>query len=76
LHLIGLSTGFQFGAACFFTGAALMGLGAYKALFHDKNYVRSALETLILGSACAAVAFLVGRAVASFGMDSDLFTYS
>jgi len=69
LFVSGMSTNVQFAVACLFTGVALCGLGAYKACFHDKNYIRSALETLLLGSACASVAFLVGRAVATLGED-------
>jgi len=49
--------------ACAITGVALFGLGAFKAHFSDKRYLRSAVETVILGGCCAAVAFLLGRIV-------------
>eukprot|EP00308_Calcidiscus_leptoporus_P001776 CAMPEP_0119379928 /NCGR_PEP_ID=MMETSP1334-20130426/54740_1 /TAXON_ID=127549 /ORGANISM="Calcidiscus leptoporus, Strain RCC1130" /LENGTH=298 /DNA_ID=CAMNT_0007399581 /DNA_START=27 /DNA_END=923 /DNA_ORIENTATION=+ len=59
--------------ACVVTALALFGLGAFKANFHDKFYLRSGVETMVLGGACAAVAFFVGRAVASFADTSELF---
>jgi len=62
----GLEDHTLFAVACLITAFALLMLGAFKARFHDKAYLRSGLETLLLGGACASVAFLVGRAVASF----------
>ena len=59
--------------ACAITGVNLFGLGAFKARFHDRMYVRSGIETLILGSVCAAVAFYVGRLVAQFAAINELF---
>jgi len=59
-----------FVVACVVTALALFGLGAFKARFNEKFYIRSGLETLVLGGACASVAFIVGRLVASFaGVD-------
>merc|ERR1712046_62273 len=55
-----------FTVACFATGISLFGLGAFKARFHDKQYLSSGVETVLLGGACAAVAYYVGRAVAQF----------
>ena len=55
-----LSVNDLFVVACAITGCCLLVLGAVKAKFHDKNYLRSGLETLALGGA-AAVAFYVGR---------------
>ena len=55
-----------FSVACLVTAVALFGLGAFKASFGDKAYLRSGAETLALGGICAAVAFLVGRAVSGF----------
>ena len=40
----------------------------------DKRYLLSGLETTILGSACAAVAFFVGRAVSSLAARHELFS--
>ena len=44
-----------------------------QAMFNDKKYLWSAFETLLLGSVCATVAFVVGRAVSSFGGELELF---
>ena len=62
-----------FCVACFITAAALFGLGAFKAKFHDKAYVRSGVETTLLGGVCAAVAYFVGRAVSHVAVASELF---
>jgi VIT1/CCC1 family predicted Fe2+/Mn2+ transporter len=64
-----LDTSSMFAIACVVTGACLVALGAFKASFHDKQYLRSGVETVVLGGACAAVAFAVGRAVS--GMTSE-----
>merc|ERR1711935_868187 len=48
------------------TAIALFGLGAYKARFNEKFYIRSGVETVVLGGVCATIAFVVGRFVASF----------
>ena len=69
----GLSPTQLFYIACVITAINLFGLGAFKARFHDKQYVRSGLETLLLGSACAAVAFYIGRWVAQFAGETELF---
>ena len=55
-----------FVVACVITAFALFGLGAYKARFNEKYYLRSGVETLVLGGLCALIAFVVGRFVASF----------
>mmetsp|Transcript_40282 Transcript_40282/g.106133 ORF Transcript_40282/g.106133 Transcript_40282/m.106133 type:complete len:262 (-) Transcript_40282:482-1267(-) len=57
--------------ACFITAAALFGLGAFKAHFSDKRYMRSAVETVFLGGCCAAVAFLLGRLVEGFAREGS-----
>ena len=62
--------------ACLFTAVALFGLGAFKASFGDKAYLRSGAETLALGGVCAATAFLVGRAVAGFAEHSLVQLYA
>lgn len=59
--------------ACGVTSVCLLALGAFKAQFHDKQYLRSGLETLLLGGACAAVAYFVGQAVAGFTSTHALF---
>ena len=69
-----LDTARLFAIACVVTGLCLFGLGAFKARFHDKQYLRSGVETLLLGGACAAVAYFVGQAVSSsLGIHSALF---
>ena len=50
--------------ACAVTAVALGCLGALKANFHDKLYLRSAIETVVLGGLCAGVAFGLGRIIA------------
>ena len=65
-----------FSVACLFTAVALFGLGAFKASFGDKAYLRSGAETLALGGVCAATAFLVGRAVAGFAEHSLVQLYA
>ena len=62
-----------FYVACGITALNLVALGAFKARFHDKQYLRSGLETLALGGACAAVAYYVGQAVAGFAGVAALF---
>jgi len=69
----GLSQHGLFLVACAITAINLFGLGAFKARFHDRQYVRSGLETLLMGGACAAVAFYVGRAVANLSGINELF---
>ena len=61
-----------FNVACVVTALSLFGLGAIKAKFADKQYMRSGVETVLLGSGCAAVAYFVGRAVSpAVGGDGD-----
>ena len=67
-----LDTHDLFTIACVITGICLIGLGAIKAKFHDKAYIRSAVETLLLGGACAAVAFYVGKALSAFATLDEL----
>ena len=62
-----------FVVACSITAFSLFGLGAFKARFHDKRYVRSGVETVLLGGVCAAVAYYVGRAVAAWSGLEELF---
>ena len=70
-----LETTALFQCACVITGLCLVGLGAFKAKFHDKQYIRAGLETLVLGGVCAAVAFYVGRLVTSFAGESELLAH-
>lgn len=52
-------------AACVITSITLVALGAFKAHFAHRRYLRAAFETLLLGSACASVSYYVGQAVSS-----------
>ena len=63
----------MFAVACCVTGTCLLSLGAFKARFHDKRYMRAGLETLLLGGACASVAYFVGQAVSSLTGLHELF---
>jgi len=47
-------------AACIVTGLVLFLLGSIKSNFSRTNWILSGLETLILGGACAIVAFTIG----------------
>ena len=67
----GLSDHDLFLVACAITALTLFGLGAFKAQFNDKFYLRAGLETLILGGVCATVSFIVGRCVASYAGDAE-----
>ena len=69
----GLESDQLFSVACIITGINLLGLGAFKARFNDKQYIRSGMETLVLGGVCAAVAFFVGRAVSQYAGVHELF---
>lgn len=59
------SHNFMLVAASVVTSVALGLLGAFKAYFANRKYLRSALETLVLGGMCAAVSYTVGAAIAS-----------
>mmetsp|Transcript_9769 Transcript_9769/g.26553 ORF Transcript_9769/g.26553 Transcript_9769/m.26553 type:complete len:342 (+) Transcript_9769:100-1125(+) len=52
-------------AACTVTSVTLFALGAFKAHFAHKKYLRSGLETLMLGGACATLSYNVGLALSS-----------
>lgn len=52
-----------FVAACVVTGMVLFGLGCLKSMFSASTWFISGLETLLLGGACATVAFTVGQFV-------------
>jgi len=66
MFIPGLTEHELFLVACVITAIALFGLGAYKARFNEKFYIRSGVETVVLGGVCATIAFVVGRFVASF----------
>jgi VIT1/CCC1 family predicted Fe2+/Mn2+ transporter len=49
--------------ACVITGLTLFCLGSLKAKFGAAHWLRSGLEMLVLGGACATIAFVIGRLV-------------
>jgi VIT1/CCC1 family predicted Fe2+/Mn2+ transporter len=53
-------------SACFVTGIVLFLMGTTKSLFSSQNWFHSGMETLMLGGACATVAFTVGQLVGGF----------
>ena len=52
-----------FVAACIVTGMVLFGMGCVKSIFSASHWLICGLETLLLGGACATVAFTVGNFV-------------
>lgn len=52
-----------FTAACVVTGLVLFGMGCVKSMFSAANWLICGLETLLLGGACALVAYTVGQFV-------------
>lgn len=58
-----LDESFLFVAACVVTGIVLFFLGSIKASFSASNWFISGSETLLLGGACATVAFTIGHYV-------------
>jgi len=67
-----LDESFLFVAACIITGIVLFFLGSIKANFSNSNWFLSGSETLLLGGACATVAFTIGHYVNGLlGEDAD-----
>ena len=54
-----------FAAACVITGAVLFLMGCVKSLFSTSRWYLCGLETLLLGGACATVAYTLGQFVDS-----------
>lgn len=52
-----------FSAACIVTGLVLFGMGCVKSMFSASNWFICGFETLLLGGACATVAYTVGQFV-------------
>ena len=52
-----------FSCACVVTGISLFVLGSVKSIFSNGNWFLSGAETLLLGGACATIAFWVGLLV-------------
>ncbi|KAG7364283.1 mevalonate kinase [Nitzschia inconspicua] len=62
-----------FKAACIVTGMVLFLLGSIKSNFSRSNWMYSGLETLLLGGACATMAYTIGKYVNDLvGEDEDV----
>ena len=60
-----LSAEYLFTAACVITGCVLFFMGSIKATVTSQHWFQAGLETLLLGGACATVAFTIGMFVES-----------
>ena len=52
-----------FVSACVVTGVVLFIMGCVKSMFSASNFMVSGMETLMLGGACATLAYVVGQKV-------------
>jgi DNA damage-binding protein 1 len=62
----GLGEGALFVSACVVTGTVLFFMGCIKSWFSTQHWFRCGAETLLLGGACATVAYTVGQLVNSY----------
>jgi VIT1/CCC1 family predicted Fe2+/Mn2+ transporter len=68
-----MSEGELFVSACIVTGMVLFFMGSVKSFFSNQQWFIAGMETLLLGGACATVAFTIGQLVKSvYGDDADL----
>lgn len=58
-----LDEGVLFTSACIITGAVLFFMGSVKSFFSKQHWIRCGMETLLLGGACATVAYTIGQVV-------------
>mmetsp|Transcript_20512 Transcript_20512/g.44419 ORF Transcript_20512/g.44419 Transcript_20512/m.44419 type:complete len:278 (-) Transcript_20512:108-941(-) len=64
---------YLFLSACVVTGVVLFLMGCIKSFFTAQQALQSGLETLLLGGACATVAFTIGQVVQrGLGYDGDI----
>jgi DNA damage-binding protein 1 len=56
-----------FGAACGVTGVVLFFLGSLKSKFGTHHWFMCGIETLLLGGACATIAFGIGQLLSKMG---------
>ena len=61
-----LDEGSLFIAACVVTGAVLFFMGSVKSFFSTQHWFQAGMETLLLGGACATLAFTIGQYVQQF----------
>lgn len=75
LFVQGLDQEQLFIVATITTITALFVLGAFKARYGDRRWLRAGIETAVLGGVCAAVAYLVGAWMSSFAASTQLMAY-
>jgi VIT1/CCC1 family predicted Fe2+/Mn2+ transporter len=63
-----------FRSACCVTACVLFLMGSVKSLVSAQHWFRAGLETLLLGGACATVAFTIGQLVERWASDDSLPT--
>lgn len=56
----GTFSGSAFPAACALTGIAFFAIGAFKSRFTDQHWLSGGLETLVIGTVAALMAYLIG----------------
>jgi vacuolar iron transporter family protein len=61
-----LGAEYLFTSACIITGCVLFFMGAIKSWFTTQHWAHAGTETLLLGGACATVAFTIGQVVESW----------
>ena len=57
----GLALNLAFAISAIVTGVAFLGVGIGKGITLDRAFLRSGLQTLLMGGGAAAIAYLVGR---------------
>lgn len=62
MYFTGLND-YLFETACVITGVVLFIMGSIKSAFSSSNWVYCGLETLVLGGACATIAYTVGQTI-------------
>lgn len=58
-------------SACIVTGITLFFMGSVKSYFSPQHWMSAGMETLLLGGACATVAFTIGQFVQHIAGDHD-----
>ncbi|MGJ8655688.1 MAG: VIT1/CCC1 transporter family protein [Akkermansiaceae bacterium] len=56
----GIFSGSAFPAACVLTGISFFAIGAFKSKYTDQHWLSGGLETLLIGTIAAAMAYLIG----------------
>jgi DNA damage-binding protein 1 len=61
-----------FASACSITGVVLFFLGSIKSFFSHQRWFQAGVETLLLGGACATIAYTIGQFVEHLVGKSDV----